>query len=127
MKQFPPTPASQRERRERHTKYLKKARIAVIEIYESERSYVRSLHVVVDEFATPLSQRSNTKWSNILTPEQHQGIFSNIHQILLLNDQLLSDMEPLGRLRMDLNKKESINMFRYPIKTIFIIIKHRIS
>ena len=95
--QFPPTPTSQRKRRAHRAKDLKGARIAVTEIYESEKSYVRSLRVLVEEFATPLQN------STIITPDQHAGIFSNIHQILLLNDQLLQDMKPLGHLRVDLN------------------------
>jgi hypothetical protein len=47
--QFPPTPTSQRKRIAHRAKDLKGARIAVTEIYESEKSYVRSLRVLVED------------------------------------------------------------------------------
>jgi hypothetical protein len=100
---YPPTPPKQHQiNRLAREKNLKKVKIAVIEIYESEKSYVASLRQLCDYYAVPLSKTSNTLHSNILTNDEHAGIFSNVYQIYLLNSQLLDAMAPLAGLHVDM-------------------------
>ena len=105
---YPPTPPKQHSiNRLAREKNLKKVKIAVIEIYESEKSYVASLSQLCDYYSVPLSKQSNTLHSNILTNDQHAGIFSNVYQIYLLNSQLLEAMAPLAGLHVDMSSSSS--------------------
>ena len=103
IKNFPMTPPGHAIQRKRREKQLKRARTACMEIYESEKSYVKSLRTLCDSYAIPL--RTN----KILTPDQHLGLFSNIHQILLLNSKLLEDMAPLAKLRIAMEQDTNTN------------------
>ena len=90
---FPPTPGSVRKQREQRAKSLATVRRVVSEIYETERTYVRDLRTLCEEFVYPLSPTAGNgdrglqggKARRILSPSQHAALFSNVAQILQLN------------------------------------------
>lgn len=61
--------------------------VACQEIVSTEKSYLASLHVLLDLYLRPLSG------SRILSDKEISAVFSNIETILLLNTRLLGDLE----------------------------------
>ncbi|KAL0486424.1 myosin heavy chain [Acrasis kona] len=62
------------------------------EIYATEQDYVRHLTIMVNKYLEPLKASSNSK-NSIINEQKHKAIFSNLSQILSVNQLLLADLK----------------------------------
>lgn len=63
------------------------------ELVTTERSYVKRLRILRDDYAKPLREYSRTKDTLIIPPYEAKVLFGNIDQILPVNEALLQDLE----------------------------------
>ena len=77
---------------------------AVKELIETEKTYVRLLGLTVTVYMDPLSQ--NGEYKKLVTPKQHQVLFSDLKTILPFNDKFVKDL--MGRHEKWNNNKSKI-------------------
>ena len=73
------------------TKHVRTVRRVIMEIYESEASYVRDLETLRDVYIRPLRGKQYHKF---LPPAKHAIVFSNLEAIIELNHRLLDNLAP---------------------------------
>ncbi|KAJ3525962.1 hypothetical protein NM688_g8322 [Phlebia brevispora] len=65
------------------------------ELVATERSYVKRLRILRDEYAKPLREYSRTKDTLIIPPYEAKVLFGNIDQLLPVNEAFLEDLETM--------------------------------
>ncbi|KAI6003714.1 hypothetical protein EDD15DRAFT_2156946 [Pisolithus albus] len=63
------------------------------ELVNTERSYVKRLRILKDDYADPLRQFSRSKSTAILPPYEAKTLFGNVDNLLPVNEAFLADLE----------------------------------
>ncbi|KAF8557012.1 hypothetical protein OG21DRAFT_1596146 [Imleria badia] len=65
------------------------------ELVNTERSYVKRLRTLKNDYADPLRQFSKSKSTSILPPYEAKTLFGNIDNLLPVNEAFLADLEKM--------------------------------
>lgn len=65
------------------------------ELVNTERSYVKRLRTLKNDYADPLRQFSKSKSTAILPPYEAKILFGNIDNLLPVNEAFLADLEKM--------------------------------
>ena len=87
----------------------------VLELVETERSYVTSLCTLVDCFVKPLTigTGTNSGTASLMTPTESRLIFANVDHLYRLNSSLLASLENELSLRGPANARLGKIMFEF--------------
>jgi protein ECT2 len=66
------------------------------EFVTTERSYVKRLRILKNDYADPLRQFAKNKSTAILPAYEAKVLFGNIDQLLLVNEAFLTDLERMA-------------------------------
>ncbi|KAL4076122.1 hypothetical protein J3A83DRAFT_4357230 [Scleroderma citrinum] len=67
----------------------------ISELVNTERSYVKRLRILKNDYADPLRQFSRSKSTAILPPYEAKTLFGNIDNLLPVNEAFLADLEEM--------------------------------
>lgn len=63
------------------------------ELVSTERSYVKRLRILKEEYADPLRKFSRNKETAIIAPYEAKTLFGNVDNLLPVNEAFLADLE----------------------------------
>ena len=67
----------------------------ITELVTSERSYVRRLQILKNDYADPLRNFARSKETAILPAYEAKTLFGNIDNLLPVNEAFLTDLEKM--------------------------------
>ncbi|XP_051781702.1 rho guanine nucleotide exchange factor TIAM1 isoform X6 [Erpetoichthys calabaricus] len=83
-----------------------KMRKVICELVETERTYVKDLHCLIEKYLTPLQKEM------FLTQDELDVLFGNVQEMVEFQDEFLKTLEDGTRLVPDLEKLEKIDQFK---------------
>ncbi|KAG2457168.1 TIAM1 protein, partial [Polypterus senegalus] len=83
-----------------------KMRKVICELVETERTYVKDLHCLIEKYLTPLQKEM------FLTQDELDVLFGNVQEMVEFQDEFLKTLEDGTRLVPDLEKLENIDQFK---------------
>ncbi|KAI0677226.1 hypothetical protein C8Q78DRAFT_961156 [Trametes maxima] len=68
------------------------------ELVNTERSYVKRLRILKDDYADPLRKFAKSKETAIIAPYEAKTLFGNVDHLLPVNEAFLTDLEKMERM-----------------------------